>query len=426
MGETNTTKTAIDNVVETGTQVIDGLNIDLYRSIQPWLNKLYSGTYSEYFSMSFFGIPLANIIAAILAFLFFLLLRKLFTSIIVSTLLRITARTKTTIDDMIVRELRDPLRFFFIVLGLRVFFQLIFRETHFIKLTLDALTIYTVFWVLYAITPALKELLYRYSHTNDHLSYELTNFLIRIVRIFIVLLGVMAVLYNFGINVTAFFASLGIGGLALALAAKDTAANLFGSVALLVDRSVKVGEWIKVDGIEGTVEDIGMRTTKIRTFEKSIIAIPNSIVANSHIENFSRRGIRRIKLFIGLTYDTPRTTIEAILTDLRTLLRTHPDIAQNETQLVNFRDFNASDLGIMIYTFAAQSEWKTYLNIREDINLKIIEIFERHHASFAFPSQSVYVESMPHDTFVGTNPKSTSHFESRSSSNIQGRLEDEI
>ncbi len=398
MSDANTTTHAIDKVVQTGTQVIDGLNIDLYHSIQPWLNKLYSGTYSEYFSLSFFGIPLANFLAAILAFLFFLLLRTLFSSLIVASLLHITARTKTSLDDMIVRELREPLRFFFIILGLRVFFQLIFRETHWVKMILDAMTIYTVFWVLYAITPAIKASLYRYSHTNDHLSYELSNFLIRIIRILIIILGLMAILYNFGINVTAFFASLGIGGLALALAAKDTAANLFGSIALLVDRSVKVGEWIKVAGVEGTVEDIGMRTTKIRTFEKSIIAIPNAIVASSPIENYSRRGIRRIKMFIGLTYDTSRKTMEAIVTDLRTLLNHHPDIAQDQAKLVNFRDFNASDLGIMIYTFASSSDWQTYLNIREDINLKIMEIVERHGASFAFPSQSLYVESLPTST----------------------------
>ena len=209
------------------------------------------------------------------------------------------------------------------------------------------------------------------------------------------MIGTVAILYSFGINVTAFFASLGIGGLALALAAKDTAANLFGSIALLMDHSVKVGEWIKVADVEGTIEDIGMRTTKIRTFEKSLIAIPNAIVANSPIENYSRRGIRRIKMFIGLTYDTPRETVAAIVADLRVLLDTHPDIAQNETKLVNFRDFNASDLGIMIYTFSARSEWKTYLDIREDVNLKIMAIIEKHGASFAFPSQSLYVESIP-------------------------------
>jgi len=340
-------------------------------------------------------VPLANVLAAFIVLTFFMLLRKYFTALVMRLLTLLTRKTRTTIDDMIVQELEGPLRLFFVVLGLRIFFQLIFWDNGLISLLLNAAMIYVVFWALYAVTPATREILYRYSSKNDHLSYELSRFLVRIIRILIVLTGLMAILYSFGINVTAFFASLGIGGLALALAAKDTAANLFGSVALLIDRSVKIGEWIKVDGIEGTVEDIGMRTTKIRTFEKSLIALPNSIVANSPIENYSRRGIRRIKVFIGLTYDTPRETLRAIISDLRTLLDAHPHIAQDTNKLVYFRDFNPSDLGIMLYAFAIRSEWKSYLEIREDINLAIMKIVEKHGASFAFPSQSLYIESLP-------------------------------
>ncbi len=395
MGDHNATAHAIDTVVKKGSQAINGLDLDLYHSIQPWLNKLYTGRYSEYMSLNIFGVPLANLIAAFFVLFFFLLLRKVFTSIVMGFLTKLAKKTSTTVDDLIVQELQGPIRFLFVVVGLRIFFQLTFHQTELIKLLLDAASIYIIFWALYAITPAARELLYRVSNTNDHLSYELSRFIVRMIRILIVLFGIMAILYNFGINVTAFFASLGIGGLALALAAKDTAANLFGSIALLVDHSVKIGEWIKVNDIEGVVEDIGMRTTKIRTFEKSLIAIPNSIVALSPIENYSRRGIRRIKMTIGLTYDTPRSTVEAIVADLRTLLDRHPDIAQHETKLVNFRDFNASDLGILIYAFAARSEWKSYLEIREDLNLKIMEIVERHGASFAFPSQSLYIESLP-------------------------------
>ncbi len=395
MGDHNATAHAIDTVVKKGSQAINGLDLDLYHSIQPWLNKLYTGRYSEYMSLNIFGVPLANLIAAFFVLFFFLLLRKVFTSIVMGFLTKLAKKTSTTVDDLIVQELQEPIRFLFVVVGLRIFFQLTFHQTELIKLLLDAASIYIIFWALYAITPAAREFLYRVSNTNDHLSYELSRFIVRMIRILIVLFGIMAILYNFGINVTAFFASLGIGGLALALAAKDTAANLFGSIALLVDHSVKIGEWIKVNDIEGVVEDIGMRTTKIRTFEKSLIAIPNSIVALSPIENYSRRGIRRIKMTIGLTYDTPRSTVEAIVADLRALLDRHPDIAQHETKLVNFRDFNASDLGILIYAFAARSEWKTYLEIREDLNLKIMEIVERHGASFAFPSQSLYIESLP-------------------------------
>jgi len=106
---------------------------------------------------------------------------------------------------------------------------------------------------------------------------------------------------------------LGIGGLALALAAKDTAANLFGSIALLLDKSIRIGEWIKIDGVEGIVKDIGMRTTKIRTFKKSLVTLPNQLIANSHIENFSRREVRRIKMKIGLTYSTTSAQIESIV-----------------------------------------------------------------------------------------------------------------
>jgi len=394
MADANTTA-VLDKVVQKGAHAMQGIDIGLFQWIQTWVNKLYAGKYGSFFAISVLGIPVANIIAAVAVLLFFLMLRKVFSSWVVALLLRLARRTETTLDDMLVQELKGPIRFLFVVLGLQIFFRLLFLDSGWVELLLESAMIYTVFWALYALTPATRAFLSYYRHGNDHLSYELTGFLVRLLRMLIVFFGLVAILYNFGINVTAFFASLGIGGLALALAAKDTAANLFGSIALLVDRSVKVGEWIRVNEIEGTVEDIGMRTTKIRTFEKSLIAIPNSIVATSPIENYSRRGIRRIKMSIGLPYDTPRETLHAIIADLRALLEHHPDIAQDANKLVYFRDFNSSDLGVLIYAFAIRSEWKSYLEIREDLNFKIMQIVQKHGASFAFPSRSLYVESLP-------------------------------
>ncbi len=136
---------------------------------------------------------------------------------------------------------------------------------------------------------------------NSDLAKEMGDFILKITKVIVGGVGFGAMLQVWGINVTALIASLGLGGLAFALAAKDTASNLFGSFALLADKSIRIGEWIKVGGVEGTVEDIGMRTTKIRSFQKSLITIPNQIVSNSPIENFSRRGIRRIKMRIGIT-----------------------------------------------------------------------------------------------------------------------------
>jgi MscS family membrane protein len=395
MADKNATVVAIDHVVKKGTEVIEGINIDLYDSIQPWLNKLYTGKYSEYFSINIFGTPLANFIAGVVILLIFIILQKILPPFFNKILHKLAKKTKTTIDDLIIDELRNPFRFLIIMIGVRIFFQLILKEVGIIEHLISAGMIIFVFWVFYAIVPAFRELLYHYSRGNEHLSYELSNFMIRMVRILIVFFGIIALLYSFGVNVTAFFASLGIGGLALALAAKDTAANMFGSIAILLDKSVRVGDWVKVDGIEGVVEDVGMRTTKIRTFEKSIVAIPNSTVATKAIENYSRRGIRRIKMEIGLTYSTTREQMEAVINDLRESIATHTEVAQKQTQIVHFQDFNPSDLGILIYCYVATTDWKSYLDIRQEINLAIMEVVNRHGTSFAFPSQSVYIEHMP-------------------------------
>jgi len=190
--------------------------------------------------------------------------------------------------------------------------------------------IFDFFWIIWAIIDGLHGLIYKsVSKLTPNLSSSLGGFVMRIIKIIVWVSAISSILSLWGINVTALFASLGLGGLAFALAAKDTAANLFGSIAILMDKSIKVGDWIKVDKIEGIVEDVGMRTTKIRTFHKSLIAVPNQIIANNPIENFSRRSIRRIKMTIGLTYNTTNT-------------KNHPRIVQNETMLVNFNNFGDS------------------------------------------------------------------------------------
>jgi len=386
---------AIKIVANTSKDLINDIDKTIYNQIQSYINDIYSSSWGEYFTYTIFGIPLANLIAALSVFLLFLALRKYLTLLTTKILLKFAKNTKTELDDIIIREMKHPLRFLFIIIGLDLFFQLTFINNSFTQKLLSSMSIIDIFWMFYAITPVIAKVLYDFSKRNKHISYELSAFTIRVLRILIVFSAFITLLYNFGVNVTAFMASLGLGGLAFALAAKDTAANIFGSIALMVDQSISIGEWIKVNGVEGTVEDIGMRTTKIRTFEKSVVVVPNSIVANSNIENFSRRGVRRIKMVIGLTYDTTAEQIENILKDLRDMLKNHPDIAKEQTTLVNFDRFEDSYLGIFFYTFTNTSDWKKYLEIREDIHLKIMNIVQKNGSSFAFPSQSVYVEKLP-------------------------------
>jgi MscS family membrane protein len=135
-----------------------------------------------------------------------------------------------------------------------------------------------------------------------------------------------------------------------------------------------------------------MRTTKVRSFGKSLITVPNQIIANNPIENFSRRGVRRIKLHIGLTYDTSSQQMRTIVEEIKYMLHTHNEISKKETLLVNFDSFGDSSLNIFIYTFTSTANWLKYLDIREDIHLKIMHIVEANNSAFAFPSHSIYME----------------------------------
>jgi len=376
--------------------VIDNVDLGLASKIQEILNPIYTSKYGEFFQHTIFGIPLANLIFALLVFIFIMVLRQVFTHIVVAFLQNFAKRSKTYYDDRVISALKSPIRFSFVIIALHMFFLLIFKETPFIKNVLNSMMLYTLFWAILSIAEALKEIIYKATAKfNDDLSKEMGSFILALIKIVISGIGLAAILQVWGVNVTALIASLGLGGLAFALAAKDTASNLFGSLALLLDRSIRIGEWVKVGGVEGVVEDVGMRTTKIRSFGKSLITVPNSIVANSPIENFSRRGIRRIKMHIGLTYSTSHTQIVEIKNRIEQMLKEHEGISQKDSLMVYFDSFGDSSLNIFIYTFTNTANWAHYLEIREDIHIKIMKIVQECGSDFAFPSQSIYVESIP-------------------------------
>jgi len=394
MTDNNSTQT--EEIIDKSQEIIDKLDINFFPQVQELLNHLYSSSYGDFFSELYFTIPLANIITAFFSFFFFLFLRKLFATLVIKVLQPLTKQTKTYYDERILSALKGPLTFVFIIIGLRLSTALLFLENDFLNHLISSLITFNVFWAIYELTFALRGIIYHFtSKLNPELAHEVGNFILAIIRAIIIAIGLGSLLQVWGINVAGLVAGLGIGGLAFALAAKDTAANLFGSIALLFDKSIRIGEWIKIGNVEGVVEDIGMRTTKIRSFGKSLIMLPNQVIANSPIENFSRRGVRRIKMTIGITYDTSSEQIENILTEIRTMLRTHDGIAQKETMLVNFTSFDDSSLGIFIYTFTNTANWAKYMDTKEDVNLKIMKIVEQNNSAFAFPSQSLYVESLP-------------------------------
>jgi len=344
---------------------------------------------------SIYNITYGQILAAFIIFMFILFIRPLLVKITISILLKIAKSTKSKYDERVVVNIERPLRFSFLLFGIYVFVSIIYLHNSVVSLILASLATYNFFWFVWAIVDGISGMIYKATHKiYKEISDALAKFILRIIKIIIWVVGASSILSLWGINVTALLASLGIGGLAFALAAKDTAANLFGSIAILIDKSIKIGDWIKVDNVEGIVEDVGMRTTKIRTFYKSLIAIPNSIVANSHIENFSRRDVRRIKLNVGLTYTTTNEQIELIIKEIKELLQNHNGIAQDQTMLVNFNNFGDSAKEILVYTFTNTAVWADHLAIKEDVFYKIEQIVKKHKSDFAFPSQSLYIESM--------------------------------
>ena len=207
---------------------------------------------------------------------------------------------------------------------------------------------------------------------------------------FLVITGVVMIVQNLGYSVSSLLAGFGLGGAALAFASKDTVANFFGSIVIFVDRPFQIGDWVEVGSVEGTVETVGIRVTRIRTFANALITIPNATFTTSPINNWSRMKKRRIKMTIGLTYDTTpdkmRQAVEAIREIIRNDDRLHQDFF-----LVNFYDFGASSLDIFCYLFTRTTNWAEHMQIREEFMLRVMESMKGLGLDFAFPTTTVHL-----------------------------------
>jgi MscS family membrane protein len=186
-------------------------------------------------------------------------------------------------------------------------------------------------------------------------------------------------------------AGLGVGGLAVALAARDSLANLLGSLVIMFEKPFRVGHHIRLSGTEGVVEDVGFRSTRIRTPDSSLISIPNNSVVNMTVENVSIRPVRRQRFFVGLTYDTPRETMEAMVAGIRQIILDHP-LTDKKNLQVSFNAFNDSSLDILVLFNLNVSDYASELAGRQEVLLQIMALAEDHDVSFAFPSRTLYLE----------------------------------
>ncbi len=211
------------------------------------------------------------------------------------------------------------------------------------------------------------------------------------IKVFVVIFSFFFVLGAvFSLNITSLVAGLGIGGLAIALAAKESLENLFGSFTIFLDKPFVVGDLVQAGPVIGNVESIGFRSTRLRTLDKSYVTVPNKKMIDVELDNLSLRTFRRARFNVGLTYSTSASQIKAIVKDINDFIQGHPNT--NQDGVVHFYEFGASSLDIMVQYFVDTMDWDVYLKIREEINYKIIEIVESHDSSFAFPTQTIHLE----------------------------------
>ncbi len=351
----------------------------------------------ELFDQTLLGISMGRLLAACLMLFLALLLKRVFAHLATKLIFKAVQHTSSEMDEMLLKSLRKPAEFLVLVVGLSFMvkiLQLPQQPTDLAGLANDGIQILLTFniaWFCYNLISLLAHWLSHWaSKTESTLDDQLIPFIRKSLRIFIVFMALLMLVQNLGYSISGLLASLGIGGLAVALAAKDSLSNIFGSLMILLDRPFMLGDWVKVGDMEGTIEEVGFRSTRIRTFAKTQITIPNSTLMNMSIDNFSRMPKRRIKMTVGVTYNTTPAQMRQAVADIRQMLRNHPAIDQ-DFFLVNFTDFGASSLDIMIYCFTTSTVWGEYLDAREDVCLKIMETLEALGLEIAFPSRTLYL-----------------------------------
>lgn len=347
-----------------------------------------------------YGADVGKIIVAAGILIGFLVIRRLFTLIVINRIKHWTKGTDTEFDDQIVMALEKPIRFVPVVMG-------VFFSAEYLELTglLDTIAVnlersliaFVIFWSLFNGVQPLS-LLFR--RLEEVLTHSLMEWLIKAVKILIVFIGGATILEMWGIKVAPLIAGLGLFGVAVALGAQDLFKNLIAGILVLSERRFLKGDWIKVDGVvEGTVEKIGFRSTLVRRFDKAPVHVPNANLSDSAVTNFSRMTHRRIYWKIGVEYRTTVDQLKLIRDQIEDFVLGSEDFAHppEVSTFVRIDAFNDSSIDIMLYCFTRTTDWGEWLEIKEGLAYRIKGIVEGAGSGFAFPSQSVYVESLPSD-----------------------------
>ncbi len=338
------------------------------------------------------------ILRIILALLFITLgfiLSHIFAKYIIKLLIKLATRTQNNFDDLLINAIEKPAKVLIIGLGIWAAissFNLPVLFQGFLIRILRTFFIVIVFWFLYRSADCIVWIFEHYINKKDQKVTPILNSVLRkSLKFIIIVLEVFMIIKEWGYDISGLIAGVGIGGLALSLAAKDAASNLLGSITIMTDKTYSIGDWIQAGTVEGFVEEIGFRSTKIRTFANSLISVPNSIMSNEPVTNWSKMGKRRVSFNLHIPLDTPSDKINSLIVRIKEMLTKHDDINQDYI-VVSLNGFGEANLQIAIYYFTKTTAWANYLEVTQDVNLKILKFFEEAGVPI-IPPRSMVVQN---------------------------------
>ncbi|QOW63977.1 mechanosensitive ion channel [Campylobacter hepaticus] len=422
----------IDNALDSYSEILKYLrsNAHLLESnylfslleLQVWIDRI-----NQVINISFVNV--GKIAISLLVLVFFISLRRFFSNIVYFILVQIFYKNKNNIDDIkliFIENIKKPVGCLLLVYAASLCFTI---ATYPAPLSIN---LSNFFHIIYAILMAwlILKMLDSYGVVlvsklaQKSGKKEVVNLVIKILYFVVVIIALLYVLAQLGFNISAIIASLGIGGLAVALAAKDIIANFFASILLLFDNSFNQGDWVEVSGVEGTVVEIGLRKTTIRTFDNSLVFLPNSTIMGANIKNWSKRRMgRHVRMYLGVGYDASPEKLEQCVKDLKEFLNTSPLVAHDEDSALKYGDhttkyrqnlvsindlegykntcyvalseFADSSINIELYFYTKEIGGKGFREARESLMLEFMRIIKKNDLNFAFPSRSIYIENLP-------------------------------
>jgi len=313
---------------------------------------------------------------------------------------KIAARSPAIWDDALIKASRKPLTLILWATGTALVIQIVHQQRgmpvpDFVGLARDTLIVAAFAWFLWRlIGNAARNILVRRAAAGKEVDRTTVDALSKLGRGSVVILAALIILQTLGFSLSGVLAFGGIGGIAVGFAAKDMLANFFGGLTIYLDRPFTVGEWIRSPDkqIEGTVEHIGWRHTRVRAFNKNPIYVPNALFSTIVVENPARMTHRRIKETIGIRY-TDLDKMAPIVADVKAMLQSHPEIDSDATLIVNFNQFGVSSLDFFIYTFTKTVQWVHYHEVKQDVLLNVAAIVQAHGAEIALPTRTLHIES---------------------------------